>query len=55
MAKSYLVHVDVTFSGNIQITANTKKEAKEKAKALAIATQDIENFYHVKTAVVDVL
>lgn len=52
--KNYQVYVDVTFSGTIEVKANSKKEAKEIIKSRYFAPSDIRTFSHIKTSVVEV-
>lgn len=53
MAK-YLVHIDVTFSGNVEITADTEYQAGELAKKGILVPSDIRNFYLFDSQVVDI-
>ncbi len=52
--KNYQVYVDVTFSGTVEVKANSKKEAKEIIKNRSFVPSDIRTYSHVKTSVVEV-
>ena len=53
MAK-YRVLIDVIMSGDIEIEAKTKKEAKELAKSRYFCSSDLRNFHQINTRVVEV-
>ena len=52
--KKYRVTIDVVMSGEIEISANTKKEAKELAKSRYFCSSDLRNFHQINTRVVEV-
>ena len=53
--KKFTVQVDVTFSGDIEIEAKTKKEAREIARSRYFMPSDVRYFSHIKTSVVEVM
>lgn len=53
MAK-YTVRIDVVMTGEIQIDAKTKKEAKELAKNKYFVPSDVRNFCCTNTRIVEV-
>lgn len=48
--KNYQIYVDVTFSGLVEIKANSKKEAKELIKTRYFVPGDIRTFSHIRTS-----
>ena len=54
--KTFSVHMDITFSGDIEVTANTEEQARKIAKEITshYTHNDINNFYLLDTEVVDV-
>lgn len=54
MANKYVVHVDVTFSGTLEVEANSAKEAREIIRNRSLTPEDISYFYFLKNKVVDV-
>ena len=52
--KKYTVTIDVTMSGDIEIEANSKKEAKEIAKGRYFNPSDLRDFHEINTKVVEV-
>lgn len=50
--KTYSLRIDVTFSGDIEIKAKTKKEAERIARDKYYLPCDIHNFSHIKTSIV---
>ena len=52
--KKFLIQVDVTFSGNIEIEANTEAEAKALLKGETFVPSDIKNFWYLNSEVVDI-
>ena len=53
MAK-YLVHIDVTFSGDVEVMADTEHSAGELVKKGILVPSDIRNFYLLDSQVVDI-
>ena len=53
MAK-YLVSIDVTFSGNVEVQADTEEQAKALAKLSVSVPSDIRNFCLFDKQVVDI-
>ena len=53
MAK-YLVHIDVTFSGDVEVMADTEEQAKALAELSVSVPSDIRNFYLFDKQVVDI-
>ena len=50
--KTYSLRIDVTFTGDIEIKAKTKKEAERIARDKYYLPCDIHNFSHIKTSIV---
>ena len=50
----YLVHVDVTMSGYVEVEADTEECATEIAKGKSYTPSDLKNFYHVSNEIVEV-
>lgn len=50
----YTVTIDVTMSGDIEIEAKSKKEAKEIAKSRYFTPSDLRDFHEINTKVVEV-
>lgn len=50
----YRVQIDVIFTGDLYITANSEKEAKERARKMRLVPSDLKNFYWIDTRVIDV-
>ena len=53
MAK-YRVLIDVIMTGDIEIEAKSKKEAKELAKSCYFYSNDLGSFHQIDTRVVEV-
>ena len=53
--KTFTVTIDVTMSGDVDIEANTKEEAIEKAKKMHFSHRDLTDFHQIDTEIVDVL
>ena len=53
---TFQVQMDITFSGSIEVTADTEEQAREKAKEISshFVPSDIRNFYILDTDVVDI-
>lgn len=52
--KNYEVQIDVIMTGTVSIEANSKKEAKEKAKQKCFVASDLRWFSHIGTDVVEI-
>jgi len=52
MTKKFTVTVDVTMSGEIEIEAESKSQAKDLAKIKNFNPSDLRTFHHIKTKVV---
>ena len=52
--KKYLVHVDVTFSGDIEVESYSKESARNEVLGMQFVPSDIRSFYHFGTDIVDV-
>jgi len=52
--KEFRVQIDVVFTGDLYITANSEKEAKEIAKGKRLVPSDLKNFYMLDTKVIEV-
>ena len=54
--KNFSVHLDCTFSGNIEVTAETKEQAVEIAKKSITLPSDLRDhsFYFLDSEVVDI-
>ena len=55
MSKEYAVQVDVTFSGDVYVTAQNKEEARTIAKSMTFVPSDLKSsFYFLSNEVVDI-
>lgn len=52
--KKFTVTIDITLSGDIEIEAKTKKEAKEKALSKYYCLQDLSDFHEISKKVYEV-
>lgn len=52
--KNFKVQIDVVFTGDLYITANNEKEAKEIARGKQLVPSDLKNFYMLDTKVIEV-
>lgn len=53
--KKFIVTVDVVMSGDVEIEASTKKEAREIAKSRNYSARDLTDFHEIETKIVDVM
>lgn len=52
--KEYSIHIDVTMSGNVYVSANSKEEAYKKAKEMSFVGSDLTNFYFLDSSIVEI-
>lgn len=55
MKKEFCIHVDVTMSGNVYITASSGEEARKIIESQNFTASDINNnFYQIGLEIVDI-
>ena len=55
MSKEYEVHIDVTMSGTLYITAESESQARVVAESMQFVASDLRNFYQINCEVVDII
>lgn len=54
--KDFTVTVDVVFSGDVYVSANTEEEAKKKIKEIFFVPSDLKNFHFLSPVeIVDIV
>ena len=54
MAKKFLVHLDVTYSGYVEVEASNEENAKMLVNNRVFEIHDIRDFYFLDKSIVDV-
>ena len=52
--KKYSVHLDITYSGDVEIEANSEEEAKQIALSKHYQLYEVPYFYYFSSDVVDI-